>query len=57
MAEAITTEQDNRWHDNVYIGTWKFVAHDPSRILDPGQWQGTPYRQDEGSTFRARNGG
>jgi len=41
----------------VYIGTWKFVAHDPSRILDSGQWQGTPYRQDAGSTFRARNGG
>ena len=53
VAEAITRKQHNRWHDNVYVGPWKFVAHDPSRVLDSGQWQGTPYRQDAGSTFRA----
>ncbi|AYL39191.1 right-handed parallel beta-helix repeat-containing protein [Streptomyces fungicidicus] len=57
VAEAITLEQHNRWHDNVYIGPWKFVAHDPSRVLDSAQWQGAPYRQDAGSTFRARDGG
>lgn len=57
VAEAITHGQHNRWHDNVYVGPWKFVAHDPSRVLDPGQWQAAPYRQDEGSTFRARDGG
>ncbi|MFE6128749.1 right-handed parallel beta-helix repeat-containing protein [Streptomyces sp. NPDC056437] len=57
VAEAITHRQHNRWHDNVYVGPWKFVAHDPSRILDPVQWQGTPYQQDAGSTFRAGNGG
>ena len=28
-----------------------------SRVLDPGQWQAAPYRQDEGSTFRAQEGG
>ena len=38
-------------------GPWSFVAHDPSRVLDFRQWQGTPYRQDAGSTFRARAGG
>ncbi|MER7678135.1 right-handed parallel beta-helix repeat-containing protein [Streptomyces sp. NPDC096934] len=56
VAEAITGKQHNRWHDNVYVGPWKFVAHDPSRVLDSGQWQGTPYGQDAGSTFRAQDG-
>ncbi|MGW1073441.1 right-handed parallel beta-helix repeat-containing protein [Streptomyces sp. NPDC002537] len=57
VAEAITGKQQNRWHDNVYLGPWKFVAHDPSRVLDSGQWQGTPYQQDAGSTFRPQAGG
>ncbi|MEU6668176.1 right-handed parallel beta-helix repeat-containing protein [Streptomyces sp. NPDC046727] len=57
VAEAITREQHNRWHDNVYVGSWKFVVHDPSRILDSWQWQSAPYQQDAGSTFRARDGG
>ncbi|MFB7246726.1 right-handed parallel beta-helix repeat-containing protein [Streptomyces populi] len=57
VAEAITGKQHNRWHDNTYVGPWRFVAHDPSRVLDSGQWQGTPYRQDAGSTFRAQDGG
>ncbi|MFD7534687.1 right-handed parallel beta-helix repeat-containing protein [Streptomyces sp. NPDC059819] len=57
VAEAITLQQDNRWHDNTYLGPWKFVAEDPSRVLDSGQWQGTPYRQDPGSTFALRTGG
>ncbi|MGW1064871.1 right-handed parallel beta-helix repeat-containing protein [Streptomyces aureus] len=57
VAEAITTKQHNRWHDNTYVGPWRFVAHDPSRILDSAQWQGAPYLQDAGSTFRAQDGG
>ncbi|MEU6120446.1 right-handed parallel beta-helix repeat-containing protein [Streptomyces sp. NPDC047123] len=57
VAEAITGKQHNRWRDNVYLGPWKFVAHDPSRVLDFGQWQNTPYEQDAGSTFRTRDGG
>ncbi|WP_217168422.1 right-handed parallel beta-helix repeat-containing protein [Streptomyces sp. AC512_CC834] len=57
VAKAITLQQHNRWHDNVYVGPWKFVAHDPSRVLDFEAWQGAPYRQDEGSTFRGRDGG
>lgn len=51
VAEAITGKQHNRWHDNVYVGPWKFVAHDPSRVLDGQEWRATPYRQDAGSTF------
>ncbi|WP_406443737.1 right-handed parallel beta-helix repeat-containing protein [Streptomyces sp. NBC_00631] len=57
VADAITTEQDNRWHDNVYVGPWKFVTHDASRVLTRAQWQGAPHRQDAGSTFRAGDGG
>ncbi|MFD7875635.1 right-handed parallel beta-helix repeat-containing protein [Streptomyces sp. NPDC059766] len=57
VAEAITGTQHNRWHDNVYVGPWSFVVHDPSRILDSAQWQAAPYRQDAGSTFRTQDGG
>ncbi|MEV6174220.1 right-handed parallel beta-helix repeat-containing protein [Streptomyces sp. NPDC051954] len=57
VAEAITTKQHNRWHDNVYVGPWKFVAQDQSRVLDFAQWQGTPYQQDAGSTLDPRAGG
>ncbi|WBB64385.1 right-handed parallel beta-helix repeat-containing protein [Streptomyces sp. WMMC500] len=57
VAEAITGKQRNRWHDNTYRGPWSFVVHDPSRALDVTQWQGMPYRQDEGSSFAPRAGG
>ncbi|MEU1179612.1 right-handed parallel beta-helix repeat-containing protein [Streptomyces sp. NPDC005820] len=57
VAEAITLAQHNRWHDNVYVGPWTFVVHDASRTVGFKQWQVTPYRQDAGSTFRARDGG
>ncbi|MEU9183741.1 right-handed parallel beta-helix repeat-containing protein [Streptomyces sp. NPDC048484] len=56
VAEAITLKQHNRWHGNVYRGPWQFVAHDPSRVLDFGQWQGTPYQQDADSTLDAGAG-
>ncbi|WP_031480606.1 right-handed parallel beta-helix repeat-containing protein [Streptomyces bicolor] len=57
VAEAITHKQGNRWHDNVYVGPWRFVAYDPSRVLAFGQWQGKRYRQDAGSTLDPRAGG
>ncbi|RVU15004.1 right-handed parallel beta-helix repeat-containing protein [Streptomyces antnestii] len=57
VAEAITRKQHNHWHDNVYLGPWKFVAHDPSQVLDFGQWQGTPYQQDTGSKLHPQAGG
>ncbi|MFD7708282.1 right-handed parallel beta-helix repeat-containing protein [Streptomyces sp. NPDC059786] len=57
VADAVTLEQHNRWHDNVYLGPWSFVAGDMSRGLDTGQWQATPYRQDAGSTFDPQAGG
>ncbi|MFJ8111979.1 right-handed parallel beta-helix repeat-containing protein [Streptomyces sp. NPDC096132] len=57
VALAITSEQHNRWYDNVYVGPWTFVVHDASRTVDVKQWRHTPYRQDAGSTFRAGGGG
>ncbi|MEU4065409.1 right-handed parallel beta-helix repeat-containing protein [Streptomyces wedmorensis] len=57
VAEAVTLGQHNRWHDNVYVGSWTFVARDPGRVVDVRRWQGAPYRQDAGSTFRTRDGG
>ncbi|MDO0938301.1 right-handed parallel beta-helix repeat-containing protein [Streptomyces sp. DG2A-72] len=57
VAEAITHKQDNRWHDNVYLGPWKFVAQDTSRVIDFGEWQGERHRQDAGSTLDPRAGG
>ncbi|WP_405865540.1 right-handed parallel beta-helix repeat-containing protein [Streptomyces sp. NBC_00005] len=57
VAEAITLKQHNRWHDNVYVGPWKFVAEDQSRVLDFGEWQVSPYQQDAGSTLAPRAGG
>jgi hypothetical protein len=57
VAEAIIRRQHNRWHDNVYLGPWTFVVHDPSQVLGVRKWQGAPYRQDAGSTFRAGAGG
>jgi hypothetical protein len=57
VGDAITEQQHNRWHDNVYVGPWKFVAEDQSRVLDFGQWQATPYQQDKGSTLDLQTGG
>ncbi|WP_338702986.1 right-handed parallel beta-helix repeat-containing protein [Streptomyces sp. Q6] len=57
VAEAITRKQGNRWHDNTYVGAWKFVAQDTSQVITSHRWQGTSFRQDAGSTFRARAGG
>jgi hypothetical protein len=53
VQNAITSGQDNRWHDNTYIGPWTFMPHDTGVLLHPAQWQANPYNQDRGSTFVA----
>ncbi|MGH3517111.1 MAG: right-handed parallel beta-helix repeat-containing protein [Haloechinothrix sp.] len=50
IQEAITFAQDNRWHDNTYIGPWRWVAYEPGRYLTFAQWQADPYNQDAGSS-------
>ncbi|KAB1144788.1 right-handed parallel beta-helix repeat-containing protein [Streptomyces luteolifulvus] len=57
VAEAITHKQHNRWHDNVYLGPWKFVVLDQSRVVGFGQWRSMSFRQDAGSTLAPRAGG
>lgn len=54
IQDAITFKQDNRWHDNVYIGPWRFMAFDTDTLLEPSVWQSAPHRQDRGSVFSLR---
>jgi parallel beta-helix repeat protein len=51
ISQAITFDQNNRFQDNAYFGTWGFTAYDPSRKLTREEWQAAPYNQDAGSTF------
>ncbi|MFL6121041.1 right-handed parallel beta-helix repeat-containing protein [Actinophytocola sp.] len=51
VQQAITFEQDNVWHHNVYVGPWTFTPFEMSRVLDPAAWQAAPYHQDECSAF------
>ncbi|WP_037313956.1 right-handed parallel beta-helix repeat-containing protein [Amycolatopsis orientalis] len=57
VQHAITFAQGNRFSDNTYSGPWTFVAFEPSRVLGFGEWQGAPYKQDEGSKFARAGGG
>jgi parallel beta-helix repeat protein len=55
VAQAITFGQDNRWHDNTYVGPWTFMPYDTTRLVEPADWQAGTYRQDQGSTFAGGN--
>nr|WP_221472375.1 right-handed parallel beta-helix repeat-containing protein [Amycolatopsis umgeniensis] len=57
VQQAITFDQGNRLYDNTYSGPWNFVAFEPSRVLGFGEWQGSPYRQDQGSKLVRAGGG
>lgn len=50
IQEAITFQQRNRWHDNTYIGSWRFVPYETGRVLTFAQWRAAPYNQDAGSS-------
>jgi hypothetical protein len=56
VQQAITFDQNNRWRENSYVGPWTFIAHDTSQTYEFGQWQSTPFQQDQGSTL-AESGG
>jgi hypothetical protein len=56
VQDAITFDQHNTWRDNHYVGAWTFTVHDPSKTIQFGQWQSTPYQQDQNSTME-RSGG
>jgi hypothetical protein len=51
VQEAITFGQNNRWHDNAYLGPWRFNPYETGQHLSWDQWRNTPYGQDVGSTL------
>ncbi len=51
VSDAVTFRQENRWYDNTYVGSWRFVVHDTSRTLGAAEWQAAPYLQDACSSF------
>jgi hypothetical protein len=54
VEQNITFKQDNHWHDNTYVGPWKFMPKDAATLLEStSDWQNQPYDQDLGSTFTA----
>lgn len=51
IQQAITWDQNNRWHDNTYTGPWNFKHFDMGPTETVSEWQATG--QDTGSTFDA----
>lgn len=41
---------NNKFHDNTYVGNWRFAKGSGEKIYFPA-WQAGPYLQDTGSTF------
>jgi hypothetical protein len=56
VQDAITFDQHNTWRNNHYVGAWTFTVNDPSKTIQFGQWQSTPFQQDQNSTME-RSGG
>jgi hypothetical protein len=50
IQQAVTFERNNRFHDNIYTGTWSFTAFDKTLPGGFAAWQAAPYNQDAGST-------
>jgi parallel beta-helix repeat protein len=50
VQELITFKNDNKWHDNTYVGPWQFVPYETGRDMALAQWQTAPYSQDAGSS-------
>lgn len=53
VQRAIVDDQDVRWHDNAYAGTWGFMVGNVGQVLDRAGWT---ERQDKGSSFGDRPG-
>jgi hypothetical protein len=52
VEQQVTFRQDNRWHDNTYVGPWRFMAEELGRRVSWDTWRGSTYGQDAGSTLR-----
>jgi hypothetical protein len=51
VQRSIVADQENRWRDNDYRGTWTFMIGVFGQSFTVAQWQSAPYGQDVGSTF------
>ena len=52
MVEShITFDQNNHFASNIYNGPWQFIVGNQSNAVKWATWQGSPYRQDAGSTM------
>jgi hypothetical protein len=53
IQKAITFNQNNKWHNNVYYGEWHFQPFDMGTDKTFAEWQTAPYAQDSGSSYSA----
>jgi Right handed beta helix region len=51
VEQHITFDQNNRFFDNSYNGPWEFMAMQQGEMMSWLKWRGSPYGQDQGSTF------
>lgn len=52
IQEAISRGQNNRWHDNTYVGNWTFAPFDMGHRDSFATWR-SAWGQDAGSTYNA----
>ncbi len=56
VAERITFQNNNRFHDNTYVGPWTFTIYDDGPPDTWQVWRSGPYNQDSGSTLNGGGG-
>jgi hypothetical protein len=50
VQNAIAYHQNNKFSNNTYHGSWRFMPFDTGKRLTLSEFQGAPYNQDAGST-------
>jgi hypothetical protein len=50
IQQAITFNQNNKWYNNTYYGSWHFQPFDMGTDVTFAEWHASPYSQDAGST-------
>jgi hypothetical protein len=56
VEQHITFSQNNHFFDNIYNGPWQFMALQQGDVVTWGQWRGSQYHQDKGSSLSATSG-
>jgi len=52
IQKAITYNQNNKWSNNKYFGTWSFVSESTDISQNWNTWRGGPFNQDAGSSMQ-----